>query len=464
MKDSRSPIRIIGSGPGDPDLLTVKALRYLKEADVVYHDTLVHDLILSLSKPSCRKVCVGHRAGKKGPTPNEIARRMAEDYERSLRVVRLKAGDPFIFARLVEEIRALRERGVPFETVPGVTSALAVPESAGIPLTARGVVAGFTVECGTHVDGASAVKICYEAAKSLTRIFLMPGPDVGRVINFLYRQGYSPNTPAALIGWGTTPRQIALYGCLRDVHRRQREIPLNYPRLLVVGLSVAWKLKNPIGGLKPFRGRVVIPWLHGLGCPPWRHWWRKGFEPVLWIPGRVATEERSYEKLLEFVKAGRDIGLRIKTLLTARLFIHGLRHLSIDIRHLNGIPIYAIGRARAYLKSHGIVSVSPPRKPGNRIVLTLVSPAEPPPEDLRMDVYLPIVRTVLNQSIPSWPDAEWIDGRFSGLVRLTRNLIDPGVLDKVRLLAPRYLHFITERTRVESSSPGGVPPVTDRQT
>ena len=434
MRAEKSPVRIIGAGPGDPDLLTVKAVRYLRRADVIYHDALIHELVLSLSNPDSRKVCVGHRAGHKGPLPGEIARQIADDYRRGFRVVRLKAGDPVVFARLVEETRELDARGVPYEIIPGVTSAIAVPGYAGIPLTARDLAAGFTVECGTRAGGSHGISAVAGDGESLTRVFLMPGRDLGPLVRSLYRQGYTPSTPAALIGWGTTPRQRVLIDSLEMIHRRQGEIPAGDPKMLVVGRAVALRFGTLTEASGFFRGRVIIPWLRGLGRPPWRSWWRRGFEPVLWIPGRLEPDVEGFRILIDELRRGRKFRLRIETLLTARMFLRGLRALSIDLRRLTGIPIEAGGRAGKYLLSRGIVPETRSITGGHLSVLTLVNPLEAFEEGHHAGPVLPVARIALNPSLPPWPEAEWIDGRYPGLLRVIRNLIDPSTLVRSRVI------------------------------
>lgn len=437
MSHPRHPIRIIGAGPGDPDLLTLKALRYLKKADVVYHDRLVHDVVLALANPASRKVCVGHRAGVPGPAPRDVVRQMARDYHRSLRVVRLKAGDPLVFARYVEEADELASLGIPYEIVPGVSSATAVPASAGIPLTVRDLSSGFTVECGTRNGGKVGIPAFCMKGASLTRVFLMPGRRLEPLVEELYQQGYPPETPAAIIAWGTTPRHTVVHGSLRDILSRQEEIPASYPKILVVGQAVSLRKSAHPENAKTFAGSIVIPWLHGLGEPPWRYWWKKGFDPSPWVPGRIVIEERSFERLRQWIKNHRRVVVIVSSLTTARLLIRGFRVTGFDVRHLKNICLVARGRVRSYLWKHGLITETLPVIPDRTVVVFPINPVEARPEPLRTDLLLPVARIELNEPVPSLPDADWIDGRYPGLLRLVKNLFNPTLVERLKVLVPR---------------------------
>jgi uroporphyrin-III C-methyltransferase/precorrin-2 dehydrogenase/sirohydrochlorin ferrochelatase len=205
-------VSLVGAGPGDPELLTVKAARRLAEAEVLFHDALVPPEILALSGSSHR-VDVGKRAGSAPVSQETIHRLLVRAASRGKRVVRLKCGDPFVFGRGGEEALALAAAGVPFEVVPGVSSALAAPALAGIPVTHRGVASGFLVVSG-HAEGTWRPLLAGVAPGSLTVIVLMGLAARAPIAGALLALGWSAATPAAILLGASTPAAHAWRGTL----------------------------------------------------------------------------------------------------------------------------------------------------------------------------------------------------------------------------------------------------------
>jgi uroporphyrin-III C-methyltransferase/precorrin-2 dehydrogenase/sirohydrochlorin ferrochelatase len=205
-------VSLVGAGPGDPDLLTLKALRRLGEADLVLYDALVSDEVVALAD-GARRFCVGKRAGRPGVAQETINRLLVRAARRGQRVVRLKSGDPFLLGRGGEEALALAAAGVPFEVVPGVSAALAAPALAGVPVTHRGLASGVVVVSG-HAEAAWRPALDALPPGSLTVVVLMGLGARARVAATLLDRGWPADTPAAVLWAASTPEAAAWYGPL----------------------------------------------------------------------------------------------------------------------------------------------------------------------------------------------------------------------------------------------------------
>ncbi|MDG5767748.1 uroporphyrinogen-III C-methyltransferase [Balneolales bacterium ANBcel1] len=209
-------VAIVGAGPGDPELITLKAVRLLRSADVVLYDRLCNPDLLHFTRPGTRKICVGKQCGKPSISQADINRLLISHARNGGMVVRLKGGDPFIFGRGGEECMELAQHGIPFEVVPGISSISAVPAYAGIPLTMRNQATGFTVISGHLHDGSDSYDWRALAGIS-TLVILMGLKNLHRIIEELIRNGKPADTPIALIRWGTTVEQQVITGTLADI-------------------------------------------------------------------------------------------------------------------------------------------------------------------------------------------------------------------------------------------------------
>ncbi len=228
----RGKVYLVGAGPGDPDLLTVKALRLLRTADAVLHDDLVAPEILQLISPEAQVHSVGKRCGKKLIKQEEINFLMITLADSGLQVVRLKSGDPMIFGRAGEEIEALRRAGIEYEIVPGVTSALAVAASAEIPLTHRRFSSAVVFITGHRAPGSEAADWKKLAGSGATLVIYMPGKNYGDIASQLKAAGLKAETPCAVVSRATTEWQRTHRTQIADLSRTP-ELPA--PTLLVVG-------------------------------------------------------------------------------------------------------------------------------------------------------------------------------------------------------------------------------------
>ncbi|HEY9529411.1 MAG TPA: uroporphyrinogen-III C-methyltransferase [Anaerolineales bacterium] len=225
-------VYIVGGGPGDPGLITVKGLDCLRRADVVLYDRLVAQELLTEASAHAEMIDVGKEPRRHRRSQVEINTLLIEKARAGKIVVRLKGGDPFVFGRGGEECQALAEAGIHYEVVPGVSSAIAVPAYAGIPVTQRGVTTAFTVVAG-HTGGSDS-SIDWEAVSRIgTIVFLMGVEHLPEIVPQLIAHGRAADTPVALIQEGTTPNQLVVTGTLADIVEKARD--LRPPAVLIVG-------------------------------------------------------------------------------------------------------------------------------------------------------------------------------------------------------------------------------------
>jgi uroporphyrin-III C-methyltransferase len=230
-------VYLVGAGPGDPGLITVRGLEAIRGAEVIIHDRLVNPALLDEAPASALRIFAGKHPGAHCLPQARINALLVEHARRGRVVVRLKGGDPFVFGRGGEEALALAAAGIPFEVVPGVSAAVAVPAYAGIPVTHRGLGSTFAVVTG-HEDsdkGATAVDWARLATAVDTLVVLMGARSLPRIVAELLAHWRSPATPAALIRWGTTEAQQVVIGTLGDIAERAAVARLEPPVLTVIG-------------------------------------------------------------------------------------------------------------------------------------------------------------------------------------------------------------------------------------
>ncbi|GIV17606.1 MAG: hypothetical protein KatS3mg022_3041 [Armatimonadota bacterium] len=226
-------VYLVGAGPGDPDLITLKAVRCLQRADVVLYDRLVSPLLLTYAPPEAVCEYVGKEYGEDScARQSAIIDRMIAEARLGKTVVRLKGGDPFVFGRGGEELLALAQAGISVEVVPGVSAAIAAPASAGIPVTFRGVARAFGVFTGYAESGEEATD-WQLAARMPTAVFLMSVQRLSCIAQSLVQNGRHPETPVAVVQNGTLPEQQVYWGTLRDLIEDEHSFAP--PATLVVG-------------------------------------------------------------------------------------------------------------------------------------------------------------------------------------------------------------------------------------
>lgn len=241
MKKRCGKVFLVGAGPGDPELMTIKAKRALEEADVILYDSLVGEQIIEmLLEMEAELIDVGKRGGFHKYSQDEINQMIVEYAKEGKTVVRLKGGDPYLFGRGGEEAEVIAEKGIEVEVVPGITSAIAVPASVGIPVTHRDFASSVTFITGHEADEKEKTSINWKALAELggTLVILMGVKKLADNITRLLGYGMSPETPVAIIEKGTTPLQKVTVGKLRNIVNMAEKNKVRPPAIVVIGRVV----------------------------------------------------------------------------------------------------------------------------------------------------------------------------------------------------------------------------------
>lgn len=229
-------ISIVGAGPGDPELITVKAMRRIQMADVVLYDRLVNEELLEYAPENAVRIYCGKAPGQHSMPQEAIERLMIMHAAAGNRVVRLKGGDPFVFGRGGEELLAAADAGIPFEVIPGITSAVGAAASAGIPLTHRGVATSFAVVTGSRCNDASDPVRWDALAHSVDTLAIYMGmSQLGEITEQLIRHGKDPQTPVALIEKGTTANERTVTGTLANIVKLAAVMKISNPAMIIIG-------------------------------------------------------------------------------------------------------------------------------------------------------------------------------------------------------------------------------------
>lgn len=387
MKPAWKPqVYLVGAGPGDPGLLTRRGEALLKQADVVFHDALIHPGVLSLIPKRTVRVAVGKRAGRIGPAQEAIQARMIEAARAGQTVVRLKGGDPFVFGRGGEEIRALADAGIRFEVVPGVSSASAVPAMIGIPVTMRGVSSVLHIVTG-HEDPAdreSPVPWDLLTRPGHTVVVLMGSARLIGILQRLKSSGMDESTPLAVIHWGTLGRQRSLRGTLGEALAHPERFSLGSPALAVIGAvagmdeSLNWFERRPL-----FGRRILLTRPEGSADAMVEALGEAGADVINCPVVRFDGEERDDDThLIEWMEALRSrVGwLILPSSAAIRFLFEALGRLELDARALSGFRVAVLSRKAAKeLERHGIrADFVPDCSEGSRLAETLPLEGEHP--------------------------------------------------------------------------------------
>ncbi|MBN7814837.1 uroporphyrinogen-III C-methyltransferase [Algoriphagus pacificus] len=235
-------VTLVGAGPGDPDLITLKAVLALNKADVVLYDALIDPVLLKHAPDTAIKIFVGKRVGKHSypqQDTNELCVEMARKHGH---VVRLKGGDPFVFGRGAEELDYIETFGIPTEVVPGITSAIAVPAAAGVPVTKRGVSESFWVVTGTTSAGELSKDLALAAQSTATVVVLMGTKKLSEIVK-VYSQFGKSELPIAIIQSGTTRDEKITAGYIGDIEQKAEDNKVEAPAIIIIGNVVRESLK-----------------------------------------------------------------------------------------------------------------------------------------------------------------------------------------------------------------------------
>jgi len=250
LEGKKGKVYLVGAGPGDPGLITLKGFRLLQMADVVIYDRLVHPEILSEIPVEAEKFYVGKKCDHHTVPQDEINALIVEKAREGKIIVRLKGGDPFVFGRGAEEILYLVEEGIEWEVVPGVTSATAVPAYAGIPITHREFSSMASIITGHETFSKDRSQLRYDliAPNDSTLVILMGMTNLNTIVDELILHGRPASTPTCIITWGTYPEQKVLSGTLGDIVDKKEKAGLKPPGIVVIGEVV--RLREKLVGKK----------------------------------------------------------------------------------------------------------------------------------------------------------------------------------------------------------------------
>nr|HID57630.1 uroporphyrinogen-III C-methyltransferase [Desulfobacterales bacterium] len=341
-------VYIVGAGPGDPGLITVKGVSCIKEADVIIYDHLAPVELLEFAQEAAELIYAGKQGGAHTLSQDDINDLLVRKAKAGYVVVRLKGGDPFIFGRGGEEARVLATAGIPFEIVPGVTSAIAAPAYAGIPITHRRYNSTIAFIAGHEDPTKEGCSINWSkiATGVGTLIFLMGVKNLPYITNRLIDGGRDPDTPVAVIRWASTPKQITVTGTLKDIVRRSQEAGIGPPAVIVVGEVVSLRKELNWFESRPLFGKTVIVTrtreqaseltgrLKGLGAECVEFPTIKLVPTTDWsLLDRAIDTISSYDWLIFTSVNG------------VRLFFQRLYEKGKDVRALNSLLLGAIGSA-----------------------------------------------------------------------------------------------------------------------
>lgn len=348
---------LVGAGPGDVGLLTVKGREVLAQAEVVVYDSLIGQGIRAQIPADARKIYVGKRSSNHTKTQEEINRILLEEAEKGFRVVRLKGGDPFLFGRGGEELELLTEHGIPYEVVPGVTSSLAVPAYQGIPVTHRDFCSSLHIITG-HKRAGKDYDIDFEAlvrAKG-TLVFLMGVSALGSIMEGLLAGGMDPDMPAAVLENGTTAKQRRIVATVSTLEEEARRSAVRTPAIIVVGRvctlaeEFSWYEKLPLAGM-----RVLLTRPRNLISRTAAMLREKGAE-VVEMPSIRTEAMEDQSRLYQALADIREYGWLVFTSPTGvDVFFREMEKQEMDVRSLGGIRIAVIGEGtRKKLKEHSL--------------------------------------------------------------------------------------------------------------
>ncbi|MGN1206067.1 MAG: uroporphyrinogen-III C-methyltransferase [Eubacterium sp.] len=354
-------VYLVGAGPGDPGLMTRRGAQVLQECEAVVYDRLGTNGLLELVPEDCEKIYVGKKPGshsKKQEEINEILINTAKRYDC---VVRLKGGDPFVFGRGGEEILALQQENIPFQLVPGVTSAIAVPELLGIPVSHRETSRCFHVFTG-HTRAGEETSLAHIHPQEGTSLFLMGISHIKEIADKLICEGKDPQTPAAVITNGCMPGERIVRGTLATIAQEVIEAGLKPPAIIIIGETAAYEFISPDRGTLADK-KVGIIGTYALQERMRRHLLQKGAR-VYTVCEMKVVETAEVKKLEEELKHLSDYSwIAFTSQNSIRLFFTHVFHKKIDLRRFASIRFAVVGSGtRDALREYGFEADLIPEK------------------------------------------------------------------------------------------------------
>lgn len=366
-------VYLIGAGPGDPGLISVKGAECLRKADIVFYDYLSNPRLLSQCRPDAERIYVGKKGSQHTLEQEDINKLLVEKASAGRMVARLKGGDPFVFGRGGEEALALKEAGIPFEVVPGITAAVAAPAYAGIPVTHRDLTSTFALVTG-HEDPTKE-ESAIDWGKITTGIgtiaFYMGIKNLPLIVQRLMEYGRSPATPVAVIRWGTKPEQQTVVGRLHDIVQKVQKADLKPPAITIVGEVVRLREQLNWFETRPLFGRrIVVTRSRAQSSELVEKLEALGAEAVEMPTIRIADPE-DFGPLDRAIDSIETFDWMVLTSVNAvGRFVARLLDRGCDIRDLRGVKLCAIGPATAdEVRKHYLrVDLVPPKYVAESIV------------------------------------------------------------------------------------------------
>lgn len=365
MSEMAGKVYLVGAGPGDARLITLKGLDCIKKADVIVYDRLASPRLLKWGKPGVDKIYVGKTTDRHTMKQEDINRLLADLALEGKTVVRLKGGDPTIFGRVGEEAELLRQHDIPFEIVPGITSAISVPAYAGIPVTHREHASSLSIITGHENPEKLDRSIQWDKVTNATGtlIFLMGVAKIGYISEQLIRYGRPPETPVALVRWGTRAEQDTLTGTLADIEAKVKAADFQPPAVIVVGEVVRqrdtlrWAEKLPLFGKRIVVTRArsqaseLVERIEDLGGEPYE------FPVIETVMPRTADSVASVEAAFAPGRLGEYDWVFFTSVNGVEFFFRHLAERKLDVRSLHRARIAAVGPATAAaLAERGLMS------------------------------------------------------------------------------------------------------------
>lgn len=341
-------VYLVGGGPGDVGLLTLKGKATLERADAIVYDFLANEDVLGFARPDSEKVCVGKRPGEKTVPQEEINQLLVSKAAEGKIVVRLKGGDPFIFGRGGEETLALARAGIPFEVVPGISSGFAAPAYAGIPLTHRNLSSSVTFLTGHEDPTKSSRSVDWSklATGTGTLVLFMGVRNLAEISSALINGGRDPNAPVAVIRWGTRATQQTVTGILADVATKASEIEA--PAVIVIGEVV--RLREELNWFErlPLFGRRIVTTRTREQSKALRNAIEELGAEAVEIPAIEIRDPQSWQPMDDAISRLKEFDYLVFTSANGvKQFLRRLQSRGRDVRDLKGLQIGVIGPGTA---------------------------------------------------------------------------------------------------------------------
>lgn len=349
-------VYLVGAGCGDYDLITLRGLKLLKQCDTVVYDSLIDNRLIDFVLPDTEKICVGKRAGHHSEKQENINKILVKKACEGKTIVRLKGGDPFVFGRGGEEIQSLQEHNIEYSVVPGISSSVAVPELAGIPVTHREISRSFHIITGHTSENLLPEDMETYAKLSGTLVFLMGLRNLRHISEMLIKYGKDENTPAAVISDGASKNQKIVKDSLKNISDTVEKSKLQAPAVIVVGDVAAFDFSDTVKlplkdtsvtvtGTKNFVSKLSLQ-LEKLGAE---------VQKANYLNVIEYTENNAFDNALMNIQKYSVIVLT--SINGAEIFFNRLIRLNIDIRKLCNVKFAVIGSGTAdALKKHGIIA------------------------------------------------------------------------------------------------------------